>query len=114
MTFSTQIDQNLVKTLLEALESGELSQAGFLLDELTQVRESELYQRVSELTQSLHQTLGGLNDSSLLLQTKHDIPDAAERLEYVINTTAEASNKTLKSAENALSVMSSLKETTFK
>ncbi len=114
MTFSTQIDQNLVKTLLEALESGELSQAGFLLDELTQVRESELYQRVSELTQSLHQTLGGLNDSSLLLQTKHDIPDAAERLEYVINTTAEASNKTLKSAENALSLMSSLQETTFK
>ena len=39
MTFSTQIDQNLVKTLLEALESGELSQAGVLLDELTQLRE---------------------------------------------------------------------------
>lgn len=114
MTFSTQIDQNLVKTLLEALESGELSQAGVLLDELTQLRESELYQRVSELTQNLHQTLSGLNDSSLLLQTKHDIPDAAERLEYVINTTAEASNKTLESAENTLNLMNSLQEAAFK
>lgn len=114
MTFSTQIDQNLVKTLLEALESGELSQAGVLLDELTQLRESELYQRVSELTQNLHQTLSGLNDSSLLLQTKHDIPDAAERLEYVINTTAEASNKTLESAENTLNLINSLQEAAFK
>ncbi len=114
MTFSTQIDQNLVKALLEALESGEQSQAAVLLDDLTQVRESELYQRVSELTQNLHQTLDGLNDSSLLLQTKHDIPDAAERLEYVINTTAEASNKTLESVENALSLMQSLQETAFK
>ncbi|WP_019556697.1 protein phosphatase CheZ [Thiomicrorhabdus arctica] len=112
MTFPTQIDQNLVKALLKALESGEPSQAGALLDELTQVRESELYQRVSELTQNLHQTLDGLNDSTLLLQTKHDIPDAAERLEYVINMTAEASNKTLESAENALSLMSSLQEIT--
>lgn len=114
MTFSTQIDQNLVKALLEALESGELSQAGVLLDELTQVRESELYQQVSELTQNLHKTLDGLNDSSLLLQTKHDIPDAAERLEYVINTTAEASNKTLESAENALNLVNSLQEAAFK
>ncbi len=114
MTFSTQIDQNLVKALLEALESGEQPQAGVLLDEITQVRESELYQQVSKLTQNLHQTLDGLSDSSLLLQTKHDIPDAAERLEYVINTTAEASNKTLESAENALSLMSSLQEMAFK
>ena len=114
MTFSTQIDQNLVKALLGALESGELSQAGALLDELTQIRESELYQRVSELTQNLHQTLDGLNDNNLLLQTKHDIPDATERLEYVINTTAEASNKTLEAAENALSLMASLKEETCK
>ena len=73
-----------------------------------------MYQRVSELTQNLHQTLNGLNDSSLLLQTKHDIPDAAERLEYVINTTAEASNKTLESAENTLNLMNSLQEAAFK
>lgn len=113
MTFSTKIDQNLVKALLDALESQELSKATVLLDELTQIRESELYQRVSELTQNLHQTLDGLNDNSLLLQTKHDIPDAAERLEYVINMTAEASNKTLESAENALTLMNALQGADF-
>ncbi|MGM0541976.1 MAG: protein phosphatase CheZ, partial [Pseudomonadota bacterium] len=44
----------------------------------------------------------------------HDIPDAAERLEYVINMTAEASNKTLESAENASSLMNSLQGTALK
>lgn len=110
MACSTRIDQKLVKALLTALESGEHSKASALLDEMTQIRESELYQRVSELTQNLNQTLNGLSDSTLLLQTKHDIPDAAERLEYVINTTADASHKTLEAAEKALGLMASLKQ----
>ncbi len=110
MTFSTQIDKNLVKALLEALESGEQHQAVALLDELTQVRESELYQQVSALTQDLHKTLDGLNDNSLLLQTKHDIPDATERLEYVITTTSEASNKTLESAEQAMALIENVED----
>jgi chemotaxis protein CheZ len=108
MTFSTQIDKNLVKALLGALESDDQYQAVALLDELTKTRESELYQQVSALTQNLHQTLDGLNDNSLLLQTKHDIPDAAERLEYVVRTTEEASNKTLGFAEQAMVLIENL------
>jgi chemotaxis protein CheZ len=108
MTFSTQIDKNLVKALLGALESDDQYQAVALLDELTKTRESELYQQVNALTQNLHQTLDSLNDNSLLLQTKHDIPDAAERLEYVVRTTEEASNKTLGFAEQAMVLIENL------
>lgn len=108
MTFSTGIDKDTVTALLNAIEAGDQEKSTALLDELTQIRESELYQNVSTLTKNLHQTLDDLNDNSLLLQTKHDIPDAAERLEYVMATTEEASNKTLESAEKGVAILSTI------
>lgn len=60
------------------------------------------FQQLNQLTQDLHQTLDELDDQSLLMQTKHDMPDVAERLAYVLNTTEEASNNTLDKAEHAL------------
>ncbi|NPA72746.1 MAG: protein phosphatase CheZ [Gammaproteobacteria bacterium] len=108
MASSTHINKQNVKSLLEALEQGDETRAEALLDELTQVRESELFQQVSSLTHNLHQTLEGLGDAEILLQTKHDIPDATERLEYVMTATEEASNKTLESSERALAALSQL------
>ena len=110
MTFSTKIDVEAVKALLASLEAGENDKAASQLDELTQVRESELYQQVSLLTENLHQTLDGLSDQDLLLQTKHDLPDAAERLDYVILTTEEASNKTLELAERSMNIVASIED----
>lgn len=97
-----QIDIDKAKALVAALESGDNSLATELLDDLTQQRESELYQQLNQLSEDLHQTLDELDDQSLLMQTKHDMPDAAERLEYVLRTTEEASNNTLDKAEQAL------------
>ena len=110
MTFSTMIDVEAVKALLASLEAGENDKAASQLDELTQVRESELYQQLSLLTENLHQTLDGLSDQNLLIQTKHDLPDATERLDYVILTTEEASNKTLELAEKSMNIVASLED----
>jgi len=98
----TQIDIEKAKALVEALEQDDQAQAQQILDELASLRESELYHQLSELTDNLHQTLDELDDQTLLMQTKHDIPDATERLEYVIRTTEEASSNTLDKAEQAL------------
>jgi chemotaxis protein CheZ len=102
MTFSTQIDINKAQSLVDALNDGNQTKAAEILDEITNIRENELWQQVSALTSGLHETFEGLNDNSLLMQTKHDIPDATEGLEYVIQTTEKASVKTLESAELAL------------
>jgi len=111
MSHPTQIDSTLVVALLDALNTQDTTRASALLDEITQVRTSELYQQLTHLTQNLHQTLDDLNhDDSLLIQTKHDIPDATERLQYVIETTEEASNKTLNSAEQAMSALDNIEE----
>jgi chemotaxis protein CheZ len=111
MSHPTQVEPQLVEALLTALNSQQTEQASALLDEITQIRASELYAQLTHLTQNLHKTLDDLNhDDSLLIQTKHDIPDATERLQYVISATEEASNKTLNSTENALSALDSLEE----
>lgn len=110
MTLSTQMDIHQAQALVEALQENNQVKAGEILDELTQMREFEIYQHVSELTANLHQTLDHLDDNTLLLQTKHDIPDATERLEYVIQTTEEASGKTLDTAEQALQSLEILQQ----
>ncbi|QCU90434.1 protein phosphatase CheZ [Thiomicrorhabdus sediminis] len=108
MTVATDIPVEKVQALLEALQSNQAVEAGQLLDELTQIRESEIYHQVSQLTHDLHETLDHLEDDQLLMQTKHDIPDAAERLQYVISTTEEASAKTLDKAEEAIQSLEKL------
>ncbi len=108
MTCSTQIEVEKVQALLDALQENNQTQAVKLLDELTQLRESELYQRLSSLTNNLHDTLDELVDNRLLLQTKHDLPDVTERLEYVLSSTDEACAKTLASTERAMELSESV------
>lgn len=102
MTFSTKITLDIAQDLVQAIESSDSDKTAEIIDQITQIRESELYQQVSALTENLHKTLDDLDDTTLLMQTKHDIPDATERLEYVIQATEEASSKTLDQAEQAL------------
>ncbi len=102
MTCTTHIEIAQVRALLDALQDNNQEQASQILDELTQLRESELHQRLSELTCNLHDTLDNLVDNRLLMQTKHDLPDVAERLEYVLSSTEEACSKTLASTERAM------------
>lgn len=100
MSLLTQISISDVQTLLSDLEAGDLIAAGAQLDKLTQLREHELYQELGRMTRNLHDTLKELDDTELLQQVKHDLPDVSERLEYVMASTEEASIKTLESAES--------------
>lgn len=99
MSLLTQISISDVQTLLSDLEAGDLIAAGAQLDKLTQLREHELYQELGRITRNLHDTLKEIDDTELLQQVKHDLPDVSERLEYVMISTEEASAKTLTAAE---------------
>ena len=106
----TYIDKKLVEALLDAINGNQNAQACALLDELTQLRETELYQQVAQLSQNLHQTLDSLEeDAPILMHAKHDLPDVTERLQYVINETQRASESTLSSTENVLNILDQVK-----
>jgi len=111
MTLATQIDKQLVEDLLNAINSDQSERASSLLDELTQLRASELHQRLTQLTQNLHHTLDDLDsDAPVLLHTKHDLPDVTERLQYVIEETQKASEQTLSSTEAVLGLLDQASE----
>ena len=109
MTFPTNITLEKAQELVSALEANQSERVAEIVDDMTNIRETELHQRLTQLTKNLHETLSQLDDSPLLDQTKNDLPDVAERIQYVKNKTEEASNSTLQMAESALAKLESLR-----
>jgi chemotaxis protein CheZ len=101
----------LAKKLVTALEQGKESDVNSLLDEIASQRENEMFHEVGRITRQLHDTMGGMSvDSNLASITETDIPDAKERLQYVITMTEQAANETLNVVEKLLPVSEELNE----
>ncbi len=101
----------LAKDLVKALEQGDDETADGLLDEIASLRETQLFKEVGRLTRQLHDTMSSFSvDSRMASMTEKDIPDAKERLHYVIDMTEQAANQTLTAVENLLPVSEQLNE----
>jgi len=100
----------LARSLVQHLESGNDHDAGILIGELTSVRDSQLFQEVGRLTRELHESINSFVDDARLADiARHEMPDAAERLRYVIATTEQAANTTLGAVEDSLPLADSLR-----
>jgi len=101
----------LAKDLVIALEQGNEAEADNILDKIAGQKESQLFQQVGQLTRQLHDTMAGFSlDSKITSMTENDIPDAKERLQYVITMTEQAANQTLNAVEDLLPVSKSLND----
>lgn len=97
------------KALVEALEKGNDEQANHLIQEIGKVQESILFQEVCKLTRQLHDALSAFYlDERLSRLTQNEIPDAKERLNYVITMTEQAANTTLNAVEDLLPAVENL------
>lgn len=106
-------DDNIarVRDLLACMERGNEEDAIEIIDELTSIRETELYQDMGKLTRELHDAISNFGvDDSISKMAEHSIPDARERLNFVISKTDEAANKTLEAVEESIPVCNSLNE----
>lgn len=93
------------KDLLACLERGDGSGAREVLDELTRIRETELYQEMGKLTRELHDSLMAFGkDDALINLAQEEIPDARSRLRHVIKMTDDAANRTLTAVEESLPI----------
>lgn len=91
------------RELVRELEAGNVSQADALLDAMSSMRESKLFLELGRLTRTLHEAITNFQvDSRLARLTEHDIPDAHNRLRYVVAKTEEAANRTLKAVEDSI------------
>lgn len=101
----------LARNFVNEMELGNQDQAEILLDELSRAKKTELFREVGKLTRDLHEALNHFRmDSRLADLTVQDIPDAKERLNYVITMTEQSANKTLGAVESALPFSEQLRD----
>jgi chemotaxis protein CheZ len=99
----------LAKKLVTALEQDNSQEAEQLLDDLTSLKQTQLFKEIGKLTRHLHDTLSMFTaDSNLAVFTEQEIPDTQERLRYVISVTEQAANQTLAAVETILPITQDL------
>lgn len=95
----------LARQLVDAIESGDDQGAGHLINALNDSRFETLFQEIGKLTRELHDTVSGLAaDSRLMELAQEAIPDARDRLNYVIEKTEESADRTLTAVETMQAV----------
>jgi len=113
MSVSTGVHVSLVeaKLLVEYLEPGQQEKADELIAEIQNPINSELFAEIGKLTRQLHDSLNNFQlDSRLNDLATADIPDAKERLNYVITRTEEAANKTMDAVESIFPVVDTIQK----
>ncbi len=109
MTGRISLEQ--AKSLVEFLESGQQDAADAIIAEIQNPINSELFAEIGKLTRQLHDSLTNFQlDSRLNDLATADIPDAKERLNYVITRTEEAANKTMDAVEAIFPVVDTIAE----
>ncbi|MFZ2207361.1 MAG: protein phosphatase CheZ [Porticoccaceae bacterium] len=101
----------LARNFVHEMGQGNREQAEMLLDELSRVKQTDLFREVGKLTRDLHEALNHFRmDTRLADFAVQDIPDAKERLNYVIAMTEQSANKTLGAVESALPLSEQLRD----
>jgi len=85
-----------LKEMVHALESGDEPLYELYMSQLVSMREQDLLGSVVKITRELHHAVKDINsDDRLARVASSDIPDACQRLDYVVKVTEEAAHKTL-------------------
>ncbi len=101
--------QKLVETL--SLESSTDDEIDAVLDEISSVRDSALFQELGKMTREIHDSIMNFRmDERISDLAETDIPDAKERLEYVITMTENAANTAMSVIETSSPVAEKLSE----
>lgn len=100
---------NLARQLVACLEAGNEEEAATVIRQLRIPYERELFEELGKLTRDLHDALNSFRgDSRLQELTRDEIPDAKERLNYVVTMTEEATHRTLNAIDEAMPIAESL------
>ena len=100
---------SLARSLVTSLEQGNSSEVDHIIKSLLNQHESMLFQEVGKLTRQLHDALGSFQEDERITHlAENRIPDARERLNYVIDKTEESAHRTLAAVEEALPIASDL------
>lgn len=95
--------------LVEYLSAGDQASADELIKLIASPLQKDLFDEVGRLTRQLHNAIVDFQvDERLIELANTDIPDAKERLNYVIDMTEQAANKTMDAVEGCLPLAATL------
>lgn len=108
---SSHVSIEQAKLLVEYLENNQQEKADELVAEIQNPINTVLFAEIGKLTRQLHDSLMNFQlDSRLNDLATADIPDAKERLNYVISRTEDAANKTMDAVESIFPVVDKIQE----
>ncbi len=94
---------DLARDIVASLEAGDEQGAANLIVQLAGARDSILFQEVGRITRELHDAMNSfLSDAKFQDMAENQFRDAAERLQFVIETTEQAANTTMDAVETAM------------
>jgi chemotaxis protein CheZ len=102
----------IAKSLVTSLEAGDNEEAERLIESLAPPEKNDsLFLEVGRLTRELHDAINGfLLDAKISDMTNIEIPDAKERLSYVISMTEESANRTLTAVEQSIPLIEKIEK----
>jgi chemotaxis protein CheZ len=91
------------KLLVEHLEKGDNLAANKLVANAQSSETDDMFAEIGKMTRQLHSSLTNFQlDARIANLANEDIPDAQERLNYVINLTEQAANTTMDAIESGM------------
>jgi chemotaxis protein CheZ len=99
--------------LMAQVDAGDYVKAMSLIHDLGEVRDQSLYREVGQLTRSLHEAIRNFqidpqNDKQQ--EALSSMVDASDRLEYVVQMTGNAANRTMDLVEDAMPRANAMRE----
>jgi len=99
--------------LMGRLEQNDLAGAVGLIQDLQKVRDENLYQEIGHLTRALHESIKNFKLDSKIQGAGSDIDEAQEGLQYVVEMTAKAANKTMDKVDESMPLSESIASEAF-
>ncbi|QXO18157.1 MULTISPECIES: protein phosphatase CheZ [Vibrio] len=99
------------RELVHLLEEGQQDQANLLLKRIYESESNPMFKEIGALTRDLHDSLKQFHVDERMSEIANDeIPDARDRLHYVIEKTEVAANKTMDAVDRCMPIADSLHE----
>jgi chemotaxis protein CheZ len=99
--------------LVKKLEEGDLQGASSLIEAINAERDKSIYKEVGRLTRGLHEAIVNFQIDveqygANIVSSESEMANARDRLDYVINLTQDAADKTMDMVEEGMPVASKL------
>ncbi len=109
--FITEENRRRVAELHAAMESGDETRAREAFAAMGGEPDRELFEEVGAITRRLHESLTNIGlEDHLVRLAEDDLPEAQDRLNYVITLTEQAANRTLAGVESSVPYLERLQE----